>query len=148
MEQSQCIYCGVFFNSSPRHKNQTACKRPSCQRAKKADWQRHKMKTDPVYNSGQKMSQQQWAKENPHYWKQYRKKNPEKVERNRILQTIRNRKARGLNPVVKMDASLIAKMDASKFDNFKTLGQFWLVPVIANMDALKVNITKIPICYH
>ena len=147
MEQTQCIYCGDFFNPSPRHKNQPACKKASCQRAKKADWQRHKMKTDPVYNSSQKISQKQWVKANPGYWKQYRKNNPEKAERNRILQTIRNRKARGSNSLAKMDASLIAKMDASKFDNFETLGQFWLVPVIAKMDALKVNITKIPICY-
>jgi hypothetical protein len=58
MEQIQCIYCGSFFDSSPRHKNQIACKKTRCQRAKKADWQRHKMKTDPVYNSSQKISQQ------------------------------------------------------------------------------------------
>ena len=50
-------------------------------------------------------------------------------------------------PGAKKDESLIAKMDASKTDNFKILGQFWLLPVIAKMDALKVNIIKIPICY-
>ena len=43
-----------------------------------------------------------------------------------------------------MDPALIAKMDALKSDNFQTLGQFWLLPVIAKMDALKVNIIKIP----
>jgi hypothetical protein len=46
-----------------------------------------------------------------------------------------------------MDQWLIAKMDASKSDDFQILGQFWLLPVIAKMDALKVNIIKIPICY-
>jgi hypothetical protein len=45
------------------------------------------------------------------------------------------------------DMSVIAKMDASKPDNFEVLGQFWMVPVIAKMDALKVNILKIPLCY-
>jgi len=104
MEQIQCIYCGDFFDSSPRHKNQPACKKTACQKAKKADWQRHKMKIDPVYNASQKISQKQWAKANPGYWKQYRKKNPEKAERNRILQTIRNRKARGPNSLAKMDS--------------------------------------------
>ena len=29
----------------------------------------------------------------------------------------------------------------------KILGQFWIVPVIAKMDALKVNILKIPVHY-
>ena len=147
MEQSLCVYCGDFFDSSPRHKNQTACKKEKCQRAKKAAWQRHKMTTDPIYSANQKSSQNQWARANPGYWSKYREKNPEKVEKNRILQAIRNRKARSSDSDAKMDEGVIAKMDASKGDNFEVLGQFWMVPVIAKMDALKVNIVKIPICY-
>jgi hypothetical protein len=147
MEQILCVYCGDFFDPSPRHKNQTACKRVKCQKAKKAAWQRHKLKTDPIYAANQKSSQQQWIKANPGYWKQYRKKNPQKAERNRIGQAMRNRRARSSPDVTKMEQLLIAKMDASKFDNFQILGQFWLLPVIAKMDALKVNIIKIPICY-
>jgi hypothetical protein len=147
MEQIPCTYCGDFFDPSPRHKNQTACKKLKCQQAKKAAWQRFRMKTDPVYNANQKSSQQKWLKTTPGYWKAYRRRKPEKAERNRILQTIRNRKARASSSDAKMDAPVIAKMDPSKFDNFKVLGQFWLIPVIAKMDALKVNIVKIPICY-
>jgi len=147
MEQILCVYCGDLFDASPRHKNQIACKKTECQRAKKADWQRHKMKIDPIYNANQKISQKEWVRANPGYWKKYRKKNPEKAERNRILQAIRNRKARSTDLDAKMDTSLIAKMDASKIDDFQTLGQFWMVPVIAKMDALKVNIVKIPLCY-
>ena len=146
MEQLLCVYCGDFFDKSPRHKTQTACKKVECQKAKKAAWQRHKLKTDPVYAANQKSSPEKWVKANLGYWKTYRKKNPEKTERNRMLQTIRNRKARS-SPGAKVDECLIAKMDASKNDNFKILGQFWLLPVIAKMDALKVNIIKIPICY-
>jgi len=147
MEQILCVYCGDLFDASPRHKNQIACKKTECQRAKKADWQKHKMKIDTIYNANQKISQKEWVRANPGYWKEYRRNNPEKAERNRILQAIRNRKARSTDSDAKMDTSLIAKMDASKIDNFQTLGQFWMVPVIAKMDALKVNIVKIPICY-
>ncbi len=148
MEQIPCTYCGDFFNPSPRHKSQTACKKIKCQRAKKAAWQRFKIKTDPIYSANQKSSQQKWLKATPPvYWKAYRKRKPEKAERNRILQTIRNRKARASPSDAKMDALVIAKMDPSKCDNFKVLGQFWLIPVIAKMDALKVNIVKIPIYY-
>jgi len=147
MEQILCVYCGDLFAASPRHKNQIACKKPECQKAKKADWQRSKMKTDPIYRDSQKISQKQWSRANPGYWKEYRKNNPEKAERNRILQAIRNRKSRSPDSDAKMDTSLIAKMDASKIDNFQTLGQFWLIPVIAKMDALKINIVKIPTCY-
>jgi hypothetical protein len=147
MEQIQCIYCGDFFDPSPRHKNQPACKKKKCQKEKKAAWQRHKMRIDPVYAANQKINQKQWAKAHPGYWKEYRRNNPEKAQRNRTLQAIRNRKARSSHSNAKMDASLIAKMDASNSDNFEVLGQFWLIPVIAKMDALKVNIIKIPIYY-
>ena len=142
-----CVYCGDLFEASPRHKNQTACKKPSCQRARKAEWQRHKIRTDPDYNANQKISQKEWARTNPGYWKAYRKKHPEKAERNRVLQSIRNRKARAKNAHVHMGMPLIAKMDSSKADNFEAVGQFWLIPVIAKMDALKVNIVKVPIYY-
>ena len=147
MEQIPCLYCGDFFDPSPRHKNQSACKKAKCQKAKKAAWQRHKLKTDPIYAANQKSSQQHWIKANPGYWKQYRQNNPQKAERNRILQAARNRKARAPSSDAKMHPSVIAKMDASNSDNFQVLGQFWLIPVIAKMDALKVNIIKIPICY-
>ena len=147
MEQILCVYCGDYFDPSPRHKNQTACKKVKCQRAKKAAWQRHKMKTDPDYRFNQKVCQKQWVETNPGYWKEYRKRKPEKAERNRILQAVRNRRARSSPLNEKMDRSPIAKMDTSKSDNFEVLGQFWMVPVIAKMDALKVNILKIPICY-
>jgi hypothetical protein len=57
MEIILCVYCGDFSEPSPRHKNQTACKKIKCLRTKKAAWQRHKMKTDPDYQFNQKLSQ-------------------------------------------------------------------------------------------
>ena len=123
MEQIPCFYCGDFFDPSPRHKNQTACKKVKCQRAKKAARQRHRIKTDPIYAANQKSSQQQWVNANPGYWKNYREKKPEKAELNRVGQAMPYRKARAAIEVTKMHPLLIAKMDA-----------------------LKVNIIKIPIC--
>ena len=46
-----CACCGDLFEASPRHKNWTACKKPACQRARKADWQRCKMKIDLAYKT-------------------------------------------------------------------------------------------------
>lgn len=147
MAQALCCHCGYLFELSPRHKNQTFCKKAECQRAKKAAWQRQKMKTDPEYRLGQKLSQSKWARSNPHYWKAYRQNNPEKAERNRLLQTVRNRRAKARRLNAKMDASsLIAKMDASKTSNIKVVGRYWLVPQIAKMDALEVNIVVISRC--
>jgi len=66
----------------------------------------------------------------------------EKAERNRLLQAIRNRRRR--HPL-EVDHQLIAKVDASIVNKFKAVGQYWLVPVIAKVDALKVNIFEVPI---
>ena len=147
MAEIECVYCGDFFEGSPRHKNQTACNKKECQNAKKAAWQRYKMKTDPEYRANQKSSQKRWVQNNPGYWKKYRKKKPEKAERNRILQSVRNRSSRSKDGVAKMDSSLIAKMDALNPERFEIVGQFWIVPVVAKMEASKINIIKIPACY-
>jgi len=123
--------------------------KPECRRAKKAAWKRHKMATDPDFKLDQKLSNKKWAQNNPGYWKEYRRKNPEKAERNRILQIIRNRRRpNSRNNNANADIPLIAKVDASISNNFKMVGQFWLVPVIAKVDALKVNIFEISSPYH
>jgi hypothetical protein len=120
--------------------------KPPCRRAKKAAWKRHKMATDPDFKLDQKLSNQKWAQNTPGYWKDYRERNPQKAQRNRILQSVRNRRrAKTGNIEAKVDSSLIAKVDASNANNFKLLGQFYLVPVIAKVDALKVNIYEISI---
>lgn len=135
MEPMPCFHCAAVF--TPRNRKQYYCSRPRCQRARKTAWQRMKMKTDPEYRADQRLSWKKWALNHPDYWKAYRCKNPEKDERNRILQTIRNRKR--AKPV----KAMIAKMDARKRINFQPVGQFWLVPLIAKMDATKVNIHTI-----
>lgn len=143
MQEVNCIHCSRSFFRSPRHKNQSYCKRKECQRAKKADWQRQKMRTDPEYKANQRLSNLKWREANPGYWKEYRKRNPDKAERNRLLQRVRNRQKSNKVPSCNGD---IAKMDASnsvKSKEFKAIGQYWLVPVIAKMDALKVNIVRI-----
>ena len=147
MSEVLCCHCGELFPSSPRHKNQRFCGKPECQRARKAAWQRHKMRTDADYRFNQKLSQKEWVKNHPGFWKGYRKRHPDKAERNRILQAIRNRRARSSPLNEKMASPLIAKMDASKPETLKILGQFWLIPVIAKMDVVKVNILKIPAHY-
>ena len=138
MEPVPCLHCVALF--IPRNKDQNYCSRAKCQRARKAAWQRIKMKTDPDYRATKKLSQQKWTANNPGYWKAYRNKNPEKTERNRLLQTIRNRCRAAPK---KLPDILIAKKDASNRLDFQPIGQFWMVPVIAKLDAAKVNIYMI-----
>jgi hypothetical protein len=97
------------------------------------------MHTDADYRANQRQSHQEWLRANPNYWKDYRRRNPKKAERNRLLQAIRNRhRHKSHQANAREDPPLIAKMDASKPEYFRPIGQFWLVPVIAKMDALKI----------
>lgn len=131
-----CSGCGRIFARSPRHPDQSYCSRPECQRIRKARWQKEKMASDVHYRLNQKTSQEEWVRRNPGYWKRYRQSKPEQAGRNRLMQMIRNRRKRS--------PGLIAKMDASETRKILPVGQFYLVPLIAKMDSLKVNIYGIP----
>jgi hypothetical protein len=147
MGQIPCCHCGEFFTSDPRHKNQVYCMKPACRRARKAAWKRNKMRTDPDYRFNQKLANQKWGKEHPGYWKEYRSRHQDYAKRNRILQAVRNRRrVTGHRPDAK--GNLIAKVDASIFNKNRMVGQFYLVPVIAKVDALKVNIFDISSPYR
>jgi hypothetical protein len=99
MEEIVCCSCGDMFARSVRHKNQCYCPKPECQKARKTAWKRYKMRSDPDYKFNQTLSNKKWAKANPGYWKAYRQRHPEKVERNRMLQSIRNRRVEiGVKP--------------------------------------------------
>jgi len=143
MDPVPCLGCSTFF--IPRNRLQTHCSEPACQRARKALWQRQKLATDPEYAQSQKLSNNKWLANNPDYWKDYRFRNPEKTARNRILQQIRNRanasNDKGLDTPRHVG---IAKMDARKPLINRLSGEFWLVPMIAKMDAVKIFIATIP----
>ena len=119
-----------------------------CRRARRAAWKRRKMREDPEYRLNQKSSNRKWAEAHPGYWKEYRKRNPEKAERNRILQIIRNRhRSKKVKADARGDPLLIAKVDASGPPKIKVAGEFWMVPVIAKVDALRVYLYEIPARY-
>ncbi len=143
MDPIPCLGCSIFFK--PRNILQSYCSAPFCQRARKALWQRQKLANDPEYAQGQQLSNNKWLANNPNYWKGYRSRNPEKAARNCVLQQIRNRaKApsdKGLDTPRHVG---IAKMDARKPLVNGLLGEFWLVPKIAKMDAVKIFIAAIP----
>jgi hypothetical protein len=152
MEEVSCCHCGRFFIPDGRQKNPTRCKRAICQRARKALWQREKMRLDPVYKADQRRCGDEWRKSHPGYWKEYRDSHPEQASRNRDLQLLRNRKRRKRTAVVQavQGMGMIAKMDSLKspVSSGRGLfsGQFWLVLVIAKMDASKVNMYVITGC--
>jgi hypothetical protein len=122
--------------------------KPKCRRARRAAWKRRKMREDPEYRLNQKSSNRKWAEAHPGYWKEYRKRNPDKAERNRILQIVRNRhRSKKMKINARGDPLLIAKVDASGPPKIKVAGEFWMVPVIAKVDALRVYLYEIPARY-
>jgi len=140
-----CKHCKEVVLKNPRCPGQAYCGKPDCRKARRREWQRKKIKSDPDYRANQRQSQKQWQEKNKGYWKQYRRQKPDKAERNRILQKVRNR---GLTPENTRQLKMIlpekiAKMDSLKNRAYTLSGMFWLVPKIAKMDSLMVFITDI-----
>jgi len=144
METIPCPNCNTFF--TPRNSLQTFCSGPDCQRARKNLWQKQTLATDPEYKEAQDLAQKKWLQNNPDYWKQYRENNPDKTQRNRCLQQVRNLKRNKLQePSQSLKTVGIAKMDASKASRCGLSGEYWMIPMIAKMDPVKIYITVIPV---
>jgi len=143
MQEIPCPNCNHFF--IPRNKLQTFCSKPDCQRTRKSLWQKTKLATDPDYKENQDLAQQKWLQDNPDYWKGYRQRNPDKTQRNRCLQKVRNLKRRGVKESSKSSKTVgIAKMDSRKARPYALSGEYWIIPTIAKMDAVKIYIAAIP----
>lgn len=135
MNQNRCRHCHTIFLPNPRIKNQTYCNNPQCQRARKALWQKQKMRQDPDYLENHLEAQKNWLKDNPGYWKAYRAGHPSYVETNRLNQKKRDRKSR---------LAHLAKMDALRPHSFVKPGSYFLVPDLAKMDTSAQKIFIIP----
>ena len=120
---------------------QEYCGDPPCQRARKAEWKREKLLSDPSFAEAQRDGCARWRRNKSAYWKGHRQRNPKQAQRNLLLQRKRNLLRRQRPP-----EGVIAKVDAFASyppDNLPKSGEYWLVPVIAKVDALKVNLEVI-----
>ncbi len=147
MKQDICAHCRQPFSRYRNRKNQDYCSKKECQRVRKAKWKREKIEKDAVFKTYNQQTNEDWHAKTPGYWKDYRKRNPEKTERNRILQRVRNqkRKKKAEKKIAKMGTpKVIAKVDVLKSNTHQAFNEFWLVPVIAKVDVLKAHILLIP----
>jgi len=142
---SRCVHCHRQFAVNPRLKGQQQyCGRPNCQRARKAAWKRDKTAADPLWREDCRLKNKKWAEENPDYWQRYRQKNPRYATRNRQMQRLRNYRNRSEKRL--SGHKVIAKVDALaeiKSQLKQPVGEYWLVPVIAKVDALRVKVSVI-----
>ena len=149
MEKRRCGHCGRFFTVCPRvGERQKFCGRQACQRFRKSQWTREKLKRDEAYRLNQADAQRLWRQKNPGYWREYRQRRAAYTERNREQQRERNRRLRP------QGASLlqpIAKMDEIGGKERGISGIYSLSPVpagaVANMDAILVEIRSISVGY-
>lgn len=96
---------------------QSVCSRPACQRHRRADYHRQKIKTDPVYAQVVRDSQRKWREAHPDYQSGYRQKHLAAVEQNRQMQQRRDRRRR-VQLLVKNNVALDLKHSA---------GEVWLL---------------------
>jgi hypothetical protein len=111
-----CRYCQQIFQPSRYRPQQSVCNQPDCQRHRRSDYHRERIRNDCDYAEDVRASQKKWRQAHPDYWKQYRQQHREAVDRNRQQQRHRDRKRRLLN-LAKMNLALDLKHEA---------GEVWL----------------------
>jgi len=89
-----CRYCQQSFQPSRFRPAQTVCSQPDCQRQRRSDYHRAKIKSDPEYAEGVRDSQRKWRETHPDYQQNYRQSHPQSAEQNRDRQRGRDRKRR------------------------------------------------------
>jgi hypothetical protein len=95
MSQRRCRYCQQLFQPSRFRPQQEVCSQLLCQRQRRRDYHRQKLAADPVYRQVCLESPRKWRQAHTDYWKKYRRDHPQKSERNRQQQHLRDQK-RGL----------------------------------------------------
>jgi hypothetical protein len=125
----RCPYCQQAFQPSPYRLQQRACSQAECQRQRRADYHRQKIRTDALYAQVVRDSRKQWQAEHADYQKAYWQTHPEAAKRNRERQRQRDRQRRITN-LVKNNVALDLKRSAA---------EVWLVGAEA-ADLVKNNV--------
>jgi hypothetical protein len=92
MSDRRCRFCQKTFRPSPYQQRQAVCSEPSCQRQRRSEYRQRKLAADAEYRQVCRDSSRKWRAAHPDYWKQYREKNPQSVDRNREQQKRRDHK--------------------------------------------------------
>jgi hypothetical protein len=90
----RCPYCHRPFLPAVYRPQQVVCSQAECQRQRRTDYHRQKLRTDPVYRQVAQDSQRKWRQAHPDYLRQYLAQHADTVERNRQQQQLRDQKRR------------------------------------------------------
>jgi len=97
MGERLCRYCEKTFQPSKYQPQQTVCSESLCQKRRRTEYRRQKLKTDEEYRQVCRDSSRKWRSENPDYWKRYREEHPNAVAQYRGKQQGRDGKQRFLD---------------------------------------------------
>ena len=97
-----CLACGNAFVPLLHVPRQRYCSSEACQRARRRDWQNHRLRIDRDYRDNQARAQARWRAGHSDYWREYRAAHPAYRERNSSMQRMRNAR-RSFKPIAKMD---------------------------------------------
>jgi hypothetical protein len=90
----RCPYCQCSFLPSFYRPQQVVCSQAECQRQRRSDYHRQKLRADPEYRQVARDSQRKWRQAHPDYLRQYLAQHAQAVERNRQQQQLRDQKRR------------------------------------------------------
>lgn len=116
-------------SSSVPRPGQFVCSQPECQRRRRADYHRRKIRSDPLYAQVVRDSRKKWRDSHPDYQKRYWQTHPEAAERNRHGQRQRDARRR-VQCLVKNNVALDLKCSPA---------QVWLVGPLVH-DLVKNNL--------
>ncbi|MGF6480791.1 hypothetical protein [Paraburkholderia sp. JPY419] len=109
-----CPACGNAFVPLLHVPRQRYCSSEACQRARRRDWQRDRLRVDSDYRDNQARAQAKWRASHSSYWREYRAAHPAYRERNRSMQRLRNAR-RSSRPIAKMDVISLPRPLCSGF---------------------------------
>ena len=121
----RCPYCQCCFLPSVYRPRQVVCSQAECQRQRRSDYHREKLRTDPEYLQVAHDSQRKWRQAHPDYLRQYLAQHAQAIEQNRQRQQLRDRKRR-IRVLEKNNLALDLK---------RSTAEIWLVgPQIKNLE--------------
>ena len=127
----RCPYCQCVFLPSIYRPQQVVCSQAECQRQRRTDYHRQKLRRDAEYRQVARDSQQKWRQAHPDYLRQYLAQHAEAVERNRQQQQRRDQKRR---------IRLLEKNNLA-WDLKRSAAEVWLVsPKIKNLAKIERSI--------
>lgn len=112
--RKRCVYCHRWYEPDPRtRKQQLACKDPACRKLRHAAADRSwRIKRPGRHGENWKLKVRAWARNYPHYWRQYREAHPDYCERDNRRRVLSAKSARAFRKTDAMRQIAVEKIQS------------------------------------